>query len=278
MAVSQTRQRRYGFTLVELTICCVIVFVLFLIVVYPVMSHSHRGSRQSSCASNQKQIALGFLQYVQDYDGRFPPIVGYTYLDYPGTSMPDKTQGEFTQSWGPDRTLPDGRVISGLLCPYTKANALFHDPLDTHLRGLQPTLDYMYNDLLAMHKQGDLNALGATVLTTDAEDRLANAGHAFTPDSGPFAARFTFQGTCAPGQGASVRYARFRHSDGAIFSFTDGHVRWFTGGPTDRIFFPPRESASPSAIDVKTKQQLGPIPGGDMTFQGHVYAGTFHLR
>ncbi|HEX9997388.1 MAG TPA: DUF1559 domain-containing protein [Abditibacterium sp.] len=35
-------------------------------------ARARENARRSSCQSNLKQIALGFAQYTQDYDGRFP--------------------------------------------------------------------------------------------------------------------------------------------------------------------------------------------------------------
>src|ERR1700756_3205058 len=60
-----------GFTLIELLVVIAIIALLAAIL-FPVFARARENARRSSCASNQKQIALGMLQYTQDYDEVFP--------------------------------------------------------------------------------------------------------------------------------------------------------------------------------------------------------------
>jgi prepilin-type N-terminal cleavage/methylation domain-containing protein len=62
-----------GFTLIELLVVIAIIAILAAIL-FPVFAKAREKARQTSCLSNQKQIALGILQYVQDYDEEFPTI------------------------------------------------------------------------------------------------------------------------------------------------------------------------------------------------------------
>lgn len=272
---SSHQSSKHGFTLTELTVVVLIVFVLGM-VLFPVFARPHRGNRQASCASNQKQIALGFLQYVQDYDERYPLAVGYITLT--ADSGKQTTSQVFLQSWGSGRKLADGRYVQGILSPYIKSDQLFTDPIEPKSRDERFVQHYMYNDLVAGVRQSDVPAPAQSVLTTDAEDRLKNVGHALASDFNPHEANFNSKGRCDAGQGASIGRARIRHQGGANFAFTDGHLKWFKGVADDRVFFPPRESDSISAVDAKTKQQIGPKPGGDMVFQGRRYDATFHVK
>jgi prepilin-type N-terminal cleavage/methylation domain-containing protein len=61
-----------AFTLIELLVVIAIIAILAAIL-FPVFSHAREKARQATCLSNQKQIGLGFLQYVQDYDELFSP-------------------------------------------------------------------------------------------------------------------------------------------------------------------------------------------------------------
>lgn len=61
---------RHGFTLIELLVVIAIIAILAAIL-FPVFARAREKARQASCASNLKQIALGTLMYVQDYDERF---------------------------------------------------------------------------------------------------------------------------------------------------------------------------------------------------------------
>ena len=58
-----------GFTLIELLVVIAIIAILAAIL-FPVFAKAREKARQSSCLSNIKQIALGVLQYAQDYDER----------------------------------------------------------------------------------------------------------------------------------------------------------------------------------------------------------------
>ncbi len=62
---------RRGFTLIELLVVIAIIAILAAIL-FPVFARAREKARQASCLSNVKQIALGMLMYVQDYDETFP--------------------------------------------------------------------------------------------------------------------------------------------------------------------------------------------------------------
>ncbi len=62
---------RRGFTLIELLVVIAIIAILAAIL-FPVFARAREKARQSACLSNVKQITLGILMYVQDYDEHFP--------------------------------------------------------------------------------------------------------------------------------------------------------------------------------------------------------------
>ena len=63
--------RRSGFTLIELLVVIAIIAILAAIL-FPVFSKARENARKASCLSNLKQLGLGFSQYLQDYDSRYP--------------------------------------------------------------------------------------------------------------------------------------------------------------------------------------------------------------
>src|SRR5579862_9418927 len=63
--------RQKGFTLIELLVVIAIIAILAAIL-FPVFAQAREKARAISCASNEKQMALGVLQYVQDYDETWP--------------------------------------------------------------------------------------------------------------------------------------------------------------------------------------------------------------
>ena len=60
-----------GFTLIELLVVIAIIAILAAIL-FPVFAQARDKARQTSCLSNTKQLGLGIMMYVQDYDETFP--------------------------------------------------------------------------------------------------------------------------------------------------------------------------------------------------------------
>jgi prepilin-type N-terminal cleavage/methylation domain-containing protein/prepilin-type processing-associated H-X9-DG protein len=92
---------RRGFTLIELLVVIAIIAILAAIL-FPVFARAREKARQANCLSNVKQMTLGALMYVQDYDERFPRY----FLPYPSQTG---RQWYWTQTNG-----------GGLIDPYIK--------------------------------------------------------------------------------------------------------------------------------------------------------------
>ena len=68
--------RRTGFTLIELLVVIAIIAILAAIL-FPVFAQAREKARQTTCASNEKQIGLGLMMYVQDFDETYPMAYYY---------------------------------------------------------------------------------------------------------------------------------------------------------------------------------------------------------
>ncbi|BDI28500.1 hypothetical protein CCAX7_005510 [Capsulimonas corticalis] len=69
--IRKETQSAKGFTLIELLVVIAIIAILAAIL-FPVFAKARAKARQIACISNEKQIGLGMMQYVQDYDERAP--------------------------------------------------------------------------------------------------------------------------------------------------------------------------------------------------------------
>jgi prepilin-type processing-associated H-X9-DG protein/prepilin-type N-terminal cleavage/methylation domain-containing protein len=77
-----------AFTLIELLVVIAIIAILAAIL-FPVFAQAREAARTSSCASNEKQLSLGILQYVQDYDEQMPIANGNVLMSDPNWNKPD---------------------------------------------------------------------------------------------------------------------------------------------------------------------------------------------
>jgi len=66
------RTKKSAFTLIELLVVIAIIAILAAIL-FPVFAQAREKARAITCISNEKQMGLGMLQYVQDFDEVLPP-------------------------------------------------------------------------------------------------------------------------------------------------------------------------------------------------------------
>jgi len=106
--------RRNAFTLIELLVVIAIIAILAAIL-FPVFATAREKARQTTCASNLKQIGLAFVQYVSDYD----EVTPYTCYSNSGTTYCGGCQA------------PWGCTLGWYLDPYVKSTQMWRCPSDT---------------------------------------------------------------------------------------------------------------------------------------------------
>lgn len=114
----------YAFTLIELLVVIAIIAIIAAIL-FPVFASAREKARQTTCASDEKQMGLGFLQYAEDYDEHFPG----EDCSRPGSDGSPGTCDQYFCGWMP--TYP-GFGWSCEIYPYVKATQAYTCPDDPH--------------------------------------------------------------------------------------------------------------------------------------------------
>jgi prepilin-type N-terminal cleavage/methylation domain-containing protein/prepilin-type processing-associated H-X9-DG protein len=238
-----------AFTLIELLVVIAIIAILAAIL-FPVFAQARESARQISCLSNEKQISLGLLMYVQDYDERFPMwlntggLGGTQDVSNPLFNKTDPDGGGYTYQYtGWDK----------MIAPYVKERGIFHCP-----DGFGPgndwsnpgkgnscwtgTLNYAINARLAGHsgnawatatKLASIQWPATAILISEDGDQTST-GATSADNNNDTAGEWGWSGDqkqalfyCA-GSG-TVPGPRVRHKGGSNYAFTDGHAKWYNG-------------------------------------------------
>jgi prepilin-type N-terminal cleavage/methylation domain-containing protein/prepilin-type processing-associated H-X9-DG protein len=144
------RKRTPAFTLIELLVVIAIIAILAAIL-FPVFARARENARRSSCQSNLKQIGLGFMQYTQDYDERFPM-----------STYPTATDGAWPT----------------LLQPYLKSRQIFKCPSDSRDVGCS----FVVNNYFSQQAQAAVDSPSTTLLVTEGD--LGQGGNRSMTNSG----------------------------------------------------------------------------------------------
>lgn len=238
MKSSLSTARKPGFTLIELLVVIAIICLLAAIL-FPVFARARENARRTSCMSNLKQIALGNLMYVQDYDERFARAGGP--VDVPAT--PCWTAADVA-TYGLVPLSEAANVVT-----YTKSTQIFRCPSDTRTKDVAGRLRSSYGSNTYMHfaiPMGTpptpislhLNAIAQpSKVIMWYEDNFANNTWFSFIDCNDYA-----------GNTGNAHTTPKRHLEGDNVAFMDGHVKWYklynTGNSTDftalDISFDPR--------------------------------------
>ncbi len=209
-----------GFTLIELLVVIAIIAILAAIL-FPVFAKVREKARQSSCASNEKQLGLALIQYVQDNDEAYPyghtPFVaanssgeGWAGMIYP-----------YVKSVGVYKC-PDGQDNIGYAFNINSANstklAAFTSPTST---------------IQLFEISGDSHTDVTSI--TDSYAPTGNGGNNDWSESTDWASlglkyeTGLLRGTTEAQAAAAALPDQGRHTSGSNFLLADGHVKWFKG-------------------------------------------------
>jgi len=211
--------KRKGFTLIELLVVIAIIAILAAIL-FPVFAKAREKARQSTCASNLKQLGLGFMAYAQDYDEIIP---GNTYQLPANTTSPhDMKCGATAVSWWPIYLEPYVKSKGIYVCPSGVSDGC---PFPNTPRSYAMNVSLVTCCSTGSPTAGITKPSETVLMTDNGRHYLFGAGgNSFgyyvgtRPADAPTSERAEWP--------AEWRWVAYRHSDGSNVLWVDGHVKW----------------------------------------------------
>ena len=183
---------RRAFTLVELLVVIAIIAILAAIL-FPVFAKAREKARQSSCQSNQKQLGLAVMQYVQDYDEMMPYSYDAVNCDN-YMSAPERLASYIknVQIWSCPSAAKVSAAANGVACSYFGNGVVFYaHPSLAQIK--RPAEGVVFWEFMETRNQ--------------------------------FYRRPNYSGAGYGGAVSAGRYGAI-HNEGGNYSFIDGHVKW----------------------------------------------------
>lgn len=251
--------RKSAFTLIELLVVIAIIAILAAIL-FPVFAQAREKARAISCVSNEKQVALGIMMYLQDFDEKYPQYwyhgeSGYTTSpDPPFDNDPLIKAGMF--GWN-EAIYPYVKNTGVFLCPsavHGSASGQWGDNSCTTDDCPTGVIDYAINARIS----GDTGSLddgqqhatlneaavefpAVTILLSEASSHDSDGAASSDENEWGWEGRHVdklngdgWVGGSEPAAKTSDNWIEpglkpplWRHTDGANYAFCDGHVKWY---------------------------------------------------
>jgi prepilin-type N-terminal cleavage/methylation domain-containing protein/prepilin-type processing-associated H-X9-DG protein len=290
------RPRVHAFTLIELLVVIAIIAILAAIL-FPVFAQAREKARAISCVSNEKQITLGVLMYVQDYDETFP-IYYYSIPNLPKDPPFTPNVKDTVFGWN-EGIYPYVKNIQVFRCPDTpratglpsiggsvqgsddtNATGATSYAINARLAGDDGPLDDG-NQWPALSLAG-LDFAASTIMVVDASSDCGDG--CATSDENEWA----WQGRHVDnlyGDGwisgnepgaqfiRSVKAPLTRHSGGANYGFSDGHVKFLNAGSMGLMQTPTNPQTENSAAITADPKGQHPTycPNANCTYNVNIH-------
>jgi prepilin-type N-terminal cleavage/methylation domain-containing protein/prepilin-type processing-associated H-X9-DG protein len=198
-----------AFTLIELLVVIAIIAILASIL-FPVFAQAREKAKQATCLSNQKQLAVALLLYVQDYEEQFPLIRGnqswvYQMQPYLQSYAILRCPSDVSTNWA---SSPQVFSTAYRVTSYTLNSLIAPTTPTTTNPNPAPNL---YANLAAIEKPASLIIMGESV--TDFRENYFHAHQ--------WPLRHWITSTNLPDD-----LATNRHAGGFTVGFLDGHAKW----------------------------------------------------
>lgn len=222
-----------AFTLIELLVVIAIIAILAAIL-FPVFAHAREKAHQATCFSNHKNLMLAFMQYMNDYDERFPlfptPCWDWANNDPRNTNPPFWIRVD----------------------PYLKNRDIWKDPASKRgccfrtcsaarnrwgwgpAQGVDFRISYGYSEAL-MNNCRESTRIASMVAPVETHLISDAVGAFIAPwSTGPhgintriaFAERYEDPGPCC-GELPASPDDNTRHLGGSNIGLADGHAKWY---------------------------------------------------
>ncbi len=219
---------RRGFTLIELLVVIAIIAILAAIL-FPVFAKAREKARQTSCLSNIKQIGLGSLMYIQDYDETlFGHIQGLrnawngqpanypvlnTTLTWADCILPYVKNSQMFTCPSHPGTIPELPTVvdSKIWTPTNPATPTSHDYYFPYGMNYWATFFYYYS----VGTMANITRPAETIWYTDCDYYVVY----------PTFYLWAYPTNATYGQTGYARL-RLRHNGGVNVVFMDGHAKW----------------------------------------------------
>jgi len=229
-----------AFTLIELLVVIAIIAILAAIL-FPVFAQAREAARTSGCSSNEKQIALGVLMYLQDYDEKMPSWEYDLSAGDPNIGKVDPSGGvyqEYHKGWD-EVVQPYIKNKQILWCPSANGPGNDYNDKTKHDDGWTGSMNYATNCEMTGRgwdqwqnpsKLAAVNYPATTILIVEAGTQTSEgACMGLRGDEWGWMNDHK-QNLYYEGATGNLPAPLRRHKEGANYAFVDGHVKFYNGG------------------------------------------------
>lgn len=219
-----TNSKRRAFTLIELLVVIAIIAILAAIL-FPVFARARENARRTSCLSNLKQIGLGAMMYIQDYDEKYPQAFWYKSPTFT-KSASDYVQQ--TESGTPGNKFltgdaggsPSGYYVSwmDLTHPYVKSVQLYVCPSATNDVRFP---SYGYNPRISgWNRTSNGTGISAAAISRPSEVIMNHDANTY------YATDYGGDTWCGTTFTTTRKDWIYLHLEGFNVTYADGHAKW----------------------------------------------------